>query len=465
MFNTTNKQTKNKHKQTNNKSVNLGESQDGLVVKIALTLNQSRKRQFPFRLPENDVTTHSLLAAKKITTEQKITATANNNKQQQITQPPKKRFFIPSLLQNISTIMIAKYTNCIVFATMLSQASCFSTYAFTQQSLKSAGVNYHSHPLPFSSSFRVAVPSVVTKQHKSKNCFHSNGVSTTSSQVFASVSESDNSYFDDTEQTIIDAEIVDNHYKNIQHRKNKAIQGVHPIFQKTWSTVKSKLRKPSHQVATLFAAAVIMLSVLFTPLSAALAAPSAGRMGGSFGGGSSSRRSPTTSRSYSSPSRSSYNRGYSRGYSSGYYSRPSVTIAPRFGSGYGYYAPSPIYAPAGPGVIVARRGPSIIDIMLFGVFAYVMFNVFNNGGLGSLLDDNETMATSSALGKGVSVVQVSVALNVPQKNAPSSILTYLNRLSRTARTDSRVGVSNLVSQGMYILLYLIFMDCFVSVLF
>ena len=45
------------------------------------------------------------------------------------------------------------------------------------------------------------------------------------------------------------------------------------------------------------------------------------------------------------------------------------------------------------------------------------------------------------------MAQISVALNVPDRDSLSSVLTYLNRLSQTAKTDSRVGVSNLVSQG------------------
>jgi hypothetical protein len=67
------------------------------------------------------------------------------------------------------------------------------------------------------------------------------------------------------------------------------------------------------------------------------------------------------------------------------------------------------------------------------------------------------LTLTSALGPGVTAVQISVALNVPQKDSPSSILTFLSRLSCTAHTVSRVGVSNLVSQDdldYFVLLFL-----------
>ena len=167
-------------------------------------------------------------------------------------------------------------------------------------------------------------------------------------------------------------------------------------------------------------------------------------MGGSFGGSSRS----SSSRSYSSPSRSS-SRGYSsRGYGGGGggYSRgPSVIIAPQVG-GYGYYGGGGFGGYGAP--VLVRTGPSIVDVIIFGVFATFIFSSFAGGGGDS--SDSDTFgnvsSTTSALGSGVSVAQISVALNVPKRNDPSSILSFLDRLSATASTDSRVGVSNLVSQ-------------------
>lgn len=254
------------------------------------------------------------------------------------------------------------------------------------------------------------------------------------------------------EPTIID-KVVSTEYLNKNAKvdttsptsiKRNMNHGVHPAIINTWKSIRNTLasRQLRQKSMTIFAAAFIMISVLFGGIvEDASAAGSGGRMGGSYGGSSRSR-SPSSSRSYSSPSRSysSPSRSYNRGYSRGYYSRPSVTVAPIIGSpgygSYGYGVPT--------GVVVAR-GPSIVDFIFFLFFAGVAVNVISgivNGGN----DFSRSLDEASPLGKGVSVVQVSVALNVPRRDSPSSILTYLDQLSRTASTDSRVGISNLVSQ-------------------
>jgi uncharacterized membrane protein len=55
-------------------------------------------------------------------------------------------------------------------------------------------------------------------------------------------------------------------------------------------------------------------------------------------------------------------------------------------------------------------------------------------------------SSTSVLGPGVSVGEISVALEVPDRDRPDSILSVLERLSTTARTDNRVGLQNLTSQ-------------------
>lgn len=229
-----------------------------------------------------------------------------------------------------------------------------------------------------------------------------------------------------------DVDIIDKKTR-ATNRNSRGVQGIHPMFLESLDKLKASMKHPTHKALSVMAAAFIMLAVIFTPLSEALAAPSGGRMGGSFGGGSSRQ---SYSRSYSSSPRS-YNRGFSQGYTSGYYSRPSITVAPTIG-GWGY---NPYYySPAG---VVVSRGPSIVDVFIFGAFALVIYNAMFKS-IGDTMDGSSSM---SALGEGVSVAQISVALNIPNKDSPSSILNYLNRLSQTARTDSRMGVSNLVSQG------------------
>jgi uncharacterized membrane protein len=219
-------------------------------------------------------------------------------------------------------------------------------------------------------------------------------------------------------------------------RRRRNIQGVHPFISKHFSKIFSSLEQ--HKIKSIMVAAVIMISLLFTPIQDALAAPSGGRMGGSFGG--SNRSSSSTYRSYSSPSRS-YTRSYSSG---GYYSRPNIIVAPPqpiFGGGYGFFG-APIVRP---GVTVVSTGPSLLGFLSTAFVGLVLFSTISSFTRNQW-DDVGNTSTDSALGPGVTVAQVSVALNVPRRNDSSSILKYLDRLSATARTDSRVGISNLVSQ-------------------
>jgi uncharacterized membrane protein len=209
-----------------------------------------------------------------------------------------------------------------------------------------------------------------------------------------------------------------------------------------FSLVQKMAQEPATAVAGIALALVLMLSP-----SSASAAMSGGRMGGSF---SSQRSSP----SRSMPSSSSFGRGYSSGYQSGYgsglgrgyVSRPSVVVSPfysPFGSPYGY---------GGPGAIVYNRGPSVFDLVFFGGIAFVIANTIRNAAAGNTVTswDEETSfwggAATSALGSGASTVQISIAMEVPNRSDPNSILSVLDRLSRTARTDSRVGIQNLSSQ-------------------
>jgi hypothetical protein len=228
--------------------------------------------------------------------------------------------------------------------------------------------------------------------------------------------------------------------KSIQPSPFEPWHNFRHIFPSSLTTLK---------IFSALAAFVVFVSVLFTPLQNALAAPTGGRMGGSFGGQSSSRQQSTPR--YSAPS---YSRGFSQGYSTGYYSRPSVTVSPwvsPWGWGGGYY--SPFFNPfwSSPRGVIVSTGPSIFDVIAFGIFGFVFFIVASSAFQSATRSDNTffTPSLSSALGPGVTVAEISVALNVPRRDDPGSILNFLQRLSRTAKTDSRVGVANLVSQGTY----------------
>lgn len=169
------------------------------------------------------------------------------------------------------------------------------------------------------------------------------------------------------------------------------------------------------------------------------AAMSGGRMGGSS-------FAPSTSRTYSAPS----SRSYSGSYGSSYYARPRTTIiAPTMP----LVAPiSPLYSPysygyGSPGVITYNRGPGILPFLVLGGMALAVSNAVNSFGRnGAPMDMFQDRQSDSVLGSGTSVVKISVALDVPNRDDPNSILGVLERLANTARTDSRMGIQNLSSQ-------------------
>lgn len=180
--------------------------------------------------------------------------------------------------------------------------------------------------------------------------------------------------------------------------------------------------------------ALVATAALATALSAAPmpsdAAMSGGRMGGSFG--------PSMSRSYSAPRSSysggGYSRGYGGGYSRGYYARPS------------YIAPMPFVTPYfSPFGVVSYGTGGLLPLFLLGGLALTVSNVVGSIGRssGSFFQER---TTDSVLGGGTSVVKMSVAVDVSNRDDPNSILLVLERLSTTARTDSRMGIQNLSSQ-------------------
>lgn len=227
------------------------------------------------------------------------------------------------------------------------------------------------------------------------------------------------------------------------------------MLQNLWDRANEddKLSTNDHQLPfpkpRILLAAFAAFCLAFSPLSDADAAMSGGRMGGSF----SSSPAPVMR---SAPRQSSYSPGYSRGYRQVY--RPSVTVAPSVGYYGGGYNPffNPFYSPfagprffGGPGVISVSRGPSFFDVVFWGGLFFAVSQALSPK---STFDDFNSDASwgsvsaASPLGPGTSVVSLSVALQVPDRDDPNSILSALNRLSRTAKTDSRVGIQNLSSQ-------------------
>lgn len=218
------------------------------------------------------------------------------------------------------------------------------------------------------------------------------------------------------------------------------------LLHKNEDSNKSTTKLPSIPHPRVLLVALAAFCLAFSPISDADAAMSGGRMGGSFSPAPVMRSAPRQS-----------SRGYSRGYSSGY--RPSVTVAPSLGYYGGGYNPfySPFYSPfagprffGGPGVLSVSRGPSFWDLVVWAGLFHGASQLLSPKSLVATEDSGDSSswgdAVVSPLGPGTSVVSLSVALQVPDRDDKSSILSALDKISKTAKTDSRVGIQNLSSQ-------------------
>jgi uncharacterized membrane protein len=223
-------------------------------------------------------------------------------------------------------------------------------------------------------------------------------------------------------------------------------------------------------------AALLFATTLLTTTLPANAAMSGGRMGGSFsrssgsysggrssyGGGyrgSSSVRSMTPSRS------SSYGGGSS---TRSYYNpvpRSSTTIitAPIITPFYNpFYNPYNTYYGAGTGVgaISYARGPGLFDLLFLGGIGFVALSALSNTLSSSTTSssysqwDDTTTERNGFFGTSimtrtepVTVVKCSIALDVANRDDPTSILSVLDRMAKvTAKTDTRQGVITLTKQ-------------------
>ena len=188
------------------------------------------------------------------------------------------------------------------------------------------------------------------------------------------------------------------------------------------------------------AAMAVMLMLALVPLPSN-ATKSGGRIGGSVS--SPPARVQSKPRSTYSHSHGPSLRGFSSGFEAGIMSAPRMGFSPFV---------SPIYSRSyygGPGVISYNARPNIGQLVFFGGLALAITLALQKAAVGLDLD-----GTTSALGSGTSYVKISVAVDVPNRDDPSSILSVLNRLGRTANTDNRKGIQNLTSQGMCILILL-----------
>jgi uncharacterized membrane protein len=206
-----------------------------------------------------------------------------------------------------------------------------------------------------------------------------------------------------------------------------------PILSQAVSNVANQAKIPLVTAAT---AAMLLSSSL--PADAAM---SGGRMGGSFS------RSPSPSRSYGGGGRSSYYGGGSRTY----YSRPSTTIvAPIVTPFYNpFYSPIVPFYGGGVGAISYARGPGLFDLLFLGGIGFLALSAVSNA-ISSRVNqwDDDSGVAIAASSQGTSVLRLNIALDVPNRDDPSSILSVLDRIANTTgkNTQSRSGVQQLTKQ-------------------
>jgi Protein of unknown function (DUF1517) len=179
----------------------------------------------------------------------------------------------------------------------------------------------------------------------------------------------------------------------------------------------------------LAAALFLALNVVFAnPVSARSGIRSGGRMGGSFG----------------APTRAPMMRQVPQSYQTK--SQPRMII--HRGPHLHMHSHATTYgvgdtAVMSRGYAVPVRRLSMSDLVfVVGVGAVVTVNVMDklkNGNGGST-------GLESPLGPGVSVLSLTTALNVPDRDSPNSILARLSRLLLVSRTDSRKGVQDLIAE-------------------
>lgn len=95
-----------------------------------------------------------------------------------------------------------------------------------------------------------------------------------------------------------------------------------------------------------------------------------------------------------------------------------------------------------------NTGPPFGNIFFFAGFCILVSSVLQKtmGANSSFGGGSTFVGQQCVLGPGVSVIEMSIALDISNRDDPNSILSVLDRLARTSKTDSRVGVQNLTSQ-------------------
>jgi Protein of unknown function (DUF1517) len=179
--------------------------------------------------------------------------------------------------------------------------------------------------------------------------------------------------------------------------------------------------------------AMMTMFWLLTPPPAL--AVSGGRMGGSP-----TRSSYSPSRSSPSLRRPNFSYSSRPSYYHHYRPRPKIFMGESTTT---HYTPSSsLYGTHQP----RKRSVTASDIVLLaGATALVANGVRNNLMPSNERDRRNNKSQRGALGLGFSVLSLTVALNVPNRDDPNSVLFKLKQVCQESTTDSRAGVQELVS--------------------
>lgn len=114
---------------------------------------------------------------------------------------------------------------------------------------------------------------------------------------------------------------------------------------------------------------------------------------------------------------------------------PVLPFSPYGGFGFGFGGGYGIVRPFG-------FMSGVTDIIIIGGVIYLVASLLKSAG-GSNWDLNED--EPSSLGSGVTVLKLQVGLQVPDRSSPSTVLSQLDDLARTADVSTRQGLAQLVS--------------------
>jgi len=193
------------------------------------------------------------------------------------------------------------------------------------------------------------------------------------------------------------------------------------LLRRAWSQISARIKKAKRTVMILWVA----LTVLCISANSAAAVPSGGRMGGSFRP-SSSFSAPSSHRGIHGPLRNGPLPP------TGLYMRSNSLSEMEELPG------TPVQQHASPsGKSVKVVDPVTYYCALTGVYGLGVYRMRRSG---------KSDGRVSALGSGASVLRVSVALDVSNRDDENSILSRLRRISADAETSSRKGVQELVSE-------------------